>query len=151
MGEHQLKKRNMDVALSQVQRLEASMHALPEELKIDIDSLTKHYFANGVYVREVNVPAGVTIVGKLHKDECINILTKGKIAVTMADGEVKELEAPFTFVSAPNTKKAAYCITDVQWLNVHPNPTETTDLLQLEHQLIEPEFLQLQEPLKVLD
>ena len=125
----------------QVDILEASMRKMPEDTKIDIDSCTKHYFADGCYVRSIEIKAGGTIVGKLHRKECINILAKGKVAVVGQDGIPVILEAPFVFVAPPYTKKAAYVLEDMIWLNVHPNAENTKDLNVLEQQIIEPNNL----------
>ena len=37
----------------------------------------KHYFAPGVYLREIFMPAGSVVIGKIHKTEHFNIIQKG--------------------------------------------------------------------------
>ncbi len=46
----------------------------------------KHYFSNGVYAREIIVPTDMVIVGKIHKYESLNIVSKGEITVLSIDG-----------------------------------------------------------------
>jgi hypothetical protein len=57
-----------------------------------------HHFSKGVYARELHIPAGVTLVGEIHKFKNLNILSKGKMLVTTEEG-MQEVEAPFTVVS----------------------------------------------------
>ena len=40
-----------------------------------------HYFSDGIYVREITIPAGMVIVGKIHKHRHPNFLIKGKVMV----------------------------------------------------------------------
>jgi len=82
-----------------------------------VDCQLKHYFANGAYVREVTIPAGTIVIGKIHKHETINILLKGEITVVTEEGS-QRLVAPCTFIAPPGNKKAAYTHSEVIWQNV---------------------------------
>lgn len=99
---------------------------------------TRHYFAHGTYTREVRVPAGFVITGKIHRHSCINIVSKGKIKVVTDEGDY-EIEAPHTFVSGPGVKKAAYTLEDTIWINVHPWDGEE-DLDMIEKTVIVPSY-----------
>ena len=116
-------------------RLEEAIKQLPDQL--DGDLLTKHHFAPGVYVRELLIPAGTVLTGKIHRHEIMNVLVSGEISVTTDNG-IEVLEGPMIFNSKAGTKKAAYAITDVLWLNVHP--TELTELEEIEREFIAPSF-----------
>jgi len=96
--------------------------------------VTNHYFAHGTYTREVLLPKGLVLTGKIHRHSCINIIAKGKILVVTDEGEYT-IEAPHTFVSGPNVKKAGAVLEDTVWLNVHPWDGES-DLEQIENQVI---------------
>ncbi len=76
------------------------------------------YFSHGVYARELHIPAGVILTGEIHKYENLNILTKGKIKVSIGD-EIEMIEAPFIVVSPPGTKRVAQAITDCIWITIH--------------------------------
>ena len=109
--------------------LEESMRDLPQtELEVN------HYFAHGTYTRELRIPKGVALTGKIHRYSCINILAQGKIRV-VTEEDIYDIEAPYTFVSGPGIKKAGYALEDTVWLNVHPWDGEMT-VKQLEHQII---------------
>lgn len=98
-----------------------------------------HHFADQVYGREMRIPAGTVLTGKIHRHATLNILAQGTIRVTTADGSVRELTAPAVFVSPPGCKKVGLALTDVVWINAHPNITNTQDLDAIEAAMIEPE------------
>lgn len=105
------------------------MSALAETIKDadNIDGITpidisspehlKHYFANGSYVREMALPAGVIVVGRIHKHETINILLEGEITVVDENGSRTDLKAPHIFIAPAGNQKAAITRTPVRWLN----------------------------------
>lgn len=126
------------VAREKIMQLEAAIRDQLEQVELE----TEHHFAPGVYVRELRIPAGVVLTGKIHRFETMNILAAGTIRVTTDDG-VKEITAPAIFNSAPGTKKAGFAVTDVVFLNVHP--TEETDVDVIENHFIAPSFEALAE------
>lgn len=97
----------------------------------------KHHFAPGAYARELFVPAGRIVVGKIHRHAHVNVLSQGKCMVFTEDGLV-ELEAPHTFISTPGTKRVVFTLTDIVWTTVHV--TNETDLAKLEAELIAPSY-----------
>lgn len=121
-----------------IQRIQALM--LASDSVIDLSENTFHHFAEGVYGRELRIPAGVALIGKIHKHSTLNVLAAGEIAVSTPDGP-KVLTAPAIFVSPAGCKKIGFAITDCVFLNVHAS--HETDLDKLEAELIEPEELAL--------
>ena len=113
----------------QIRTLEAEIAKLPPAELVET-----HHFAHGVYGRELFIPAGTVLTGKIHRDSTLNVLIQGCIRVTSEDGTVKEMEAPAVFVSPPGCKKVGFAITDTIWLNVHP--TKLTDLAAIEAKFI---------------
>lgn len=95
-----------------------------------------HHWADGMYGREVFIPAGTVLTGKIHKQSTLNFLMQGEITVTTPDG-MRRLKAPAIFTSEAGCKKAGYAHTDVIWVNVHP--TKLRDLASIEAKFIEPE------------
>jgi len=45
-----------------------------------------HHFSKGVYAREIFIPKGSFIVGKIHKHENLNILSKGDLSILSVEG-----------------------------------------------------------------
>ena len=96
-----------------------------------------HYFAKGLYAREITVPKGTLLTGKIHNTEHLNIVSKGDISVLTEDGP-KRVQAPFTMVSQPGTKRVGYAHEETVWTTIHA--TEETDLDKLEADLIATDF-----------
>ena len=102
-----------------------------------------HHFAAGIYGREMLIPQGTVLTGKIHRAECLNIVSKGKIRVLTEHG-LRTVEAPATFVSPPGVKRVGLALEDTVWTCIHPNPEDETDLGALEARLIAPDFDALQ-------
>ena len=80
----------------QVQQIEDMMQGMPPAF-LPI----KHYFANGMYAREMFMPAGTILTGAVHKTTHFCILSQGHVHVISEDG-IMDLVAPVTIVSAPS-------------------------------------------------
>lgn len=102
--------------------LQASMEHLPQA-----DCPVRHFFAPGTYLREMSIPAGIVVVGAVHKHEHLAILSKGRIRLTTEQG-VEEFTAPATIHSFPGIKRVCYAVDDAVITTVHHNPTNTQDL-----------------------
>lgn len=77
----------------------------------------KHHFIGGVYARELFIPKGTLLTGRIHLFDQINILSKGDISVLTDKGMVR-VQAPFTIVSPPGTKRIAYAHEDCVWTTI---------------------------------
>lgn len=110
-----------------VQTLEDHISQLPQ-----IDCPVTHHFAPGVYMREMFIPAGVTLTGATHKTSHLSLLVKGHIYL-VGDTETVELRAPATVLSQAGTKRAIHAVEDAIWTTVHA--TDTTDIDQLVEEL----------------
>ena len=103
----------------------------------DSDCPVTHHFAPGLYAREIFIPAGFVIIGKIHKHAHVNTISRGHVVVATEFGKT-ELKAPATFVSQPGTKRAVVALEDTVWTTYHP--TEETDLSKIEEHVIAPSF-----------
>ena len=104
----------------------------------------KHYFSEGVYGRELFIPKGTVLTGKIHKYSQLNIMSQGELSILTEDG-VKRVRAPFTIVSPPGTKRIAYAHEDTLWTTIHG--TRETDVDKIEEIFIaqtEEEYLQFE-------
>jgi hypothetical protein len=113
--------------------IETRMRELPGQMELE----PTHHFSKGIYARELRIPAGTLLTGKIHKFENLNIISQGDISVVTEDG-VKRIQAPCTLVSPPGTKRIGYAHTDTVWTTIHA--TEETDLEALEAELIAASF-----------
>jgi hypothetical protein len=98
-----------------------------------LDCPLKHHFAPGAYAREILLPKGSLVIGKIHKHAHINVVSKGRVSVMTEFGRM-DIEAPCTFVSKVGTKRAVYAHEDTVWTTVHV--TSETDLEKLEDEII---------------
>lgn len=108
--------------------LEARMRDM-EQLPIQL----RHYFAEGLYIREITIPAGATAVGYIHKYEHVRFILKGDVTITTEHGS-KRVKAPDTAITTPGTKAAVYAHEETVWTTVHA--TQETDIPTLEATLV---------------
>src|SRR5690242_10773992 len=109
-----------------------------------------HYFAPidpnygcCTYARQIFLPKGSAVIGKIHRHAHLNFLMKGKVSVNTEFG-VKYLEAPCTFVSEPGLKRAVYAETDAVWVTVHLTRYADEDhLAEIEEEIIAPTYQDL--------
>jgi len=102
-----------------------------EEIMLDMpqaDCPVVHRFGDGIYIREVTMPAGVLAIGHIQKFAQNNFLLQGKIAM-LGDKGVKVLEAPLFFVGDPG-RKIGFVMETVVWQNIWA--TDETDIDKLE-------------------
>lgn len=112
-----------------IHNIESAMMEMPQ---VHID--TRHYFPDGLYVREITIPKGVLLTGKIHNADHINIISKGEISILTEEG-IKRIKAPHTMVSRPGTKRIGYAHEETVWTTVHTNPENETNIEKLEERL----------------
>jgi hypothetical protein len=93
----------------------------------------EHRFSPGLYLRQVTMPAGAAVIGKIHSTEHFNIVLTGKCTVITAEG-IEEITAPHTFISKAGVKKVVIVHEECIWQTTHV--TESTDLEEIEKQVI---------------
>jgi hypothetical protein len=90
----------------------------------------RHYFCDDVYVKEMIIPAGTLMTGKIHNTEHISIMTRGDVSVMT--GDTKERLRGFSIFKSPiGVKRVGYFHQETQWINVH-NANGITDLDEME-------------------
>jgi hypothetical protein len=91
-----------------------------------------HQFVDGMYIRRLFIPKGSLIVGKIHKQDCINVVEKGDISVLSETGS-KRVQAGFMIVSPAGLQKVGYAHEDTIFTNIFR--TAETDITKLENDL----------------
>lgn len=94
----------------------------------------QHFFADGVYVRQMLIPAGVALVGHIHRHPCVNMVL-GEIEVATEEGS-RRIVGPVTFASPAGVKRAGYALKNTLWTTIHANPDNERDIAKLEALLI---------------
>lgn len=118
-----------NIAIDKVQALEDWIKTKPQG-----EYPCRHYFAGGVYEREITVPAGHVITGKIHLTEHLAKLVKGTMTIYSNEGS-GTITGPITFVSTPGSKRAGYAHDEVTFSTFH-YVGDKTDLNLIESDLV---------------
>lgn len=95
----------------------------------------EHVFSEGVYTRIMSVPAGVIIVGEIHRHETTNMMLEGELMIYAGDNEPPAVfRAGEVFVSPPGCRKIGLATAPTRIANVHP--TTLKDLAAIEKEFI---------------
>ena len=87
----------------------------------------KHSFPDGMYVRQVTMPAGSIVTSRIHKFEnpffilsgCVIVLSEHEGAVTYGTGD--------SGITKPGTRRFLLNLEDTTWSTVHINPDNSRD------------------------
>ena len=121
-----------DIAIrAKVDRLQDALNAVPQ-----VDCPVRHYFAPGLFAREITIPAGTCLVGAVHKTENLAVLSAGRLRLVTDAGTV-EITAPHVMTVRVGVKNAAVAMETAVWTNFFPNPDNETDLEKLVARLSE--------------
>ena len=111
--------------------LEVALARLPR-----VELPVTHRLTKGMYIREIQNPAGTMLTSKTHKTEHPFVIPEGAIKVTSDNEGSVIYEAPHTGITKPNTRRALHALTDVVWTTFHV--TDETDVEKICEQILEP-------------
>lgn len=120
--------------------LQACLDAMPQ-----VECPVRHFFAGGLYAREMFIPAGVCVVGKIHRHDQISMVL-GDLTIVTPGEEPKRIDSCEPFVSPAGIKRAAYAHVDSFITTFHANPDDLRDVDAIEAVLIAPSFEALEVP-----
>lgn len=129
----------------QIVALEREMRTMTEH---HIVITPVHYFAHGLYAREILIPKGCVLTGKIHLYEHLNIISKGDISVMTDDG-IKRIQAPATIISKPGIKRVGWAHEDTVWTTIHA--CSETDAEKIEDALVVDTFDEFEARTKALE
>jgi len=95
----------------------------------------KHSFADGVYVRQMDMKQGSAVVGAIHKHLHVWFLLTGDITVA-TENTTEDYIAPCYIVSTPGVKRVILANEDSIFVNIHKNPSNTKDIDRLEKEIV---------------
>jgi hypothetical protein len=104
-----------------IMQFERFLRTLPQ-----IEIPVEHFFAPGVYVRQIRIPAGAFLTGSVYKEPHIHTILQGRMEVATENGVV-QVKGPYTFVALPGFKRAGYAYEDTIWQAAFSNPDNETD------------------------
>ena len=120
--------------IEQIQALQAAIQA-GETIDLEVS----HHFTDGAYVRELRVPEGIVLVGKMHRTAHVLIVTGD---VTIINGAARErITGTRVLHTKPGTKRAIVAHADSVLITMHVTPE--TDVDEIERAIIVPEHLEL--------
>lgn len=122
--------------------LRTKIATLQEEMMVcpQLDIPIRHHFANGFYAREMTMPKGSAVVGKVHKSEHLCIVSQGTVDL-VSEEKSETISAPYTYVSQPGAKRVIYAHEETVWTTVHMS--DETDVDKLEADLVAESYLEL--------
>jgi quercetin dioxygenase-like cupin family protein len=104
----------------------------------------KHSFADGVYIRQMDMKKGSAVVGHIHNHEHVWFLLTGNLAVA-TEKTVEEYIAPCYVIAQPGSKRVIYALEDSIFVNIHKNPSNTKDIEELEKDIVSTTFEKYEE------
>lgn len=111
-----------EILVGQVdEKIEAMEGFMMECPQVEIPAVGK--FINGMYVREIVIPKGTLLTGRVHKYAYLDIMLAGDITVATRDG-VRRMQGYCCMEGVPGRKRAGYAHEDTRWLTVHRTDQE---------------------------
>ena len=94
-----------------------------------------HDFADGVYIRRMDLGKDAMVVGAVHKHLHVWFLLTGHVTVATED-TTEDYIAPCYVVSTPGVKRVILANEDSIFVNIHKNPSNTQDIDELEKEIV---------------
>lgn len=98
-----------------VDKIEAQM--LNTNLSIDLPLV--HKFTEGMYIRQIFMPAGSLVTSRIHMTEHPYTVSAGTAMVSIDCSSWEQISAPYTGVTRPGTRRILYIIEDCIWTTYH--------------------------------
>ncbi len=113
-------------------KLEAAMACAPQAC-----CPVSHRFTPGLYIREILLPAGTLLTSAIHKTEHPFVVSAGIVRVMEPGQPPVTIEAPYTGITTPGTRRLLYAIEDTIWTTFHPTTRGEDEMDQIMLDLVE--------------
>jgi sRNA-binding regulator protein Hfq len=87
----------------------------------------KHAFSGGMYSREIVIPKGTLLTGRIHKFDHFDVMISGDISVSTDNEEPKRLTGYHSFEGKAGKKRVGYAHEDTHWITFHSSPENNPD------------------------
>ena len=104
----------------------------------------KHTFADGIYIRQMDMKAGSMVVGAIHNHLHAWFLLSGHLAVATEES-IEEFVAPCYVLATPGAKRVIYAMEDSIFVNIHKNPKNIKNIKKLEDEIVSLTFKEYEE------
>jgi len=78
-----------------------------------------HRFSDGMYIREIHMPAGIIVTSRTHKTQHPFVISKGVVEVIKEDGSREVLQAPYTGITEIGSRRVVLVHADTIWSTFH--------------------------------
>jgi hypothetical protein len=120
----------MDLTTYSREKVEALLQAALANPQALFEPELRHFFTPGIYAREMYMPKGSVVVGKLHlKDHLCTVL--GDVSVYSPDG-VTRYEGYHTFETKAGAQRTLVAHDATWWTTYHANPDDERNIETLE-------------------
>jgi hypothetical protein len=117
--------------VEKVWELQRTLRALPQATLP-----TRHFLCNGMYGREIFIPAGTVYIGKVHRTDHFFVILRGQSVMTTDEG-TRNIQAPEVLVVKAGSKRAGVALSDCIFIAFHR--TDETEIDDIEADLTEPD------------
>ena len=134
--------------LSNIQKIELAEYMLKASFENEGDTFPlKHTIENGVYVREIFLPKGALLTGRVHNFDHMSFIPIGDVTVMTPEG-TERIVGPKRWGSRSGTKRLIQVNDDTIWMTFHISDKSTVE--ELEAELVHHSDLTWIEELKLL-
>ena len=106
----------------------------------------RHVFGDGIYIREITMPAGLVLTSKIHKTTHPYFILEGEVSVLTEDGMVR-IKAPYWGMTKAGMKRVLQIHKKTIWVTVHA--TKETDIYKIEDDIIAKNYDELPERVRL--
>ena len=137
----------------EIQKLQELLISEADGINIEGDGKTilhsdnfplKHTFADGIYIRQMDMKTGSAVIGAIHNHLHAWFLLTGRLVVATED-LIEEYVAPCYVLATPGSKRVIYAVEDSIFVNVHKNPNNIKDIEELEKEIVSKTFKDYEE------
>lgn len=96
-----------------------------------------HRLEQGLYIREMQIPADTLFIGRVHRHGHVCQLLKGSVILIHGEHYREAFKAPSEIMTKPGYQMVVYAVTDVLAQTIHPNPNDERDYSKLEADIFE--------------
>lgn len=105
----------------EILRAEEALLLMPQP-----DLKSNSYFADGLYAKDLLIPAGVAVTGQIHLKEHFVVIAYGDVTVT-DDSGTRRFTGYQTIVGTPGSKRAVLAHADTMWIAIHASDAKTAE------------------------
>lgn len=120
---------NMPIARSRLDDFEEALNNLPQEQQLGKEAFPLNHYvtANGLYAREIILPANTVVMGAVKKEDYISVIADGFITEVTEAG-LQRIKAPYTMIDKAGTKRIVVTHVTCVWVTIHATPPGEFDL-----------------------